>query len=284
MAVFYNQAILSYNNTVTSSNIVSGEIIEVISASKTAVPGEYRANDVVTYIISITNSGTTDVNNLTITDNLGEYTFETLTLVPLTYVEDSVRYFSDGVLQAAPAVTAGPPLVISGINVPADGNATVIYQAAVNQYAPLATGSEIVNEAVVSGTGVSDVTVTETITAANDAFLTISKSLFPDSVAENGQLTYTFVIQNYGNTEAGTADNVAVTDTFNPILNPISVEFDNIIKTISDDYTYDSTTGEFATVAGRITVPAATYTQDPDTGAWAINPGVSVLTVTGTVQ
>ena len=30
-------------------------------------------------------------------------------------------------------------------------------------------------------------------------------------------------------------------------------------------------------------VPAATYTQDPATGAVIINPGVSVLTVTGTV-
>ena len=37
------------------------------------------------------------------------------------------------------------------------------------------------------------------------------------------------------------------------------------------------------TVAGQITVPAATYTQDPTTGVWTITPGVSILTVTGTV-
>jgi len=49
------------------------------------------------------------------------------------------------------------------------------------------------------------------------------------------------------------------------------------------NYTYDAATGEFATVAGQITVPAATYAQDPATGLWTIQPGVAVLTVTGTV-
>ena len=37
MAQFTNQAQLSYNNSVTSSNIAVGEIIEVLSATKTAV-------------------------------------------------------------------------------------------------------------------------------------------------------------------------------------------------------------------------------------------------------
>ena len=46
---------------------------------------------------------------------------------------------------------------------------------------------------------------------------------------------------------------------------------------------YYETTGEFATVPGQITIPAAVYTQDPVTGEWSVEPGVSVLTVTGTV-
>ena len=48
-------------------------------------------------------------------------------------------------------------------------------------------------------------------------------------------------------------------------------------------YSYNEVTGVFSTVAGQITVPAATYTQDSSTGIWIIEPGVSVLTVTGTV-
>lgn len=49
------------------------------------------------------------------------------------------------------------------------------------------------------------------------------------------------------------------------------------------NYTYDETTGLFATLAGEITVPAASYTQDPVTGAWLVNPGVSTLVITGTI-
>ena len=48
-------------------------------------------------------------------------------------------------------------------------------------------------------------------------------------------------------------------------------------------YTYDESTGLFQTVAGVITVPAATYEQDIITGKWNIIPGVTILTVTGTV-
>ena len=33
----------------------------------------------------------------------------------------------------------------------------------------------------------------------------------------------------------------------------------------------------------NVTVPAATYTRNPATGAWTVVPGVSTLVVTGTV-
>jgi len=38
MATFFNQATLTYNNNVINSNITSGEIQEVLSITKTAVP------------------------------------------------------------------------------------------------------------------------------------------------------------------------------------------------------------------------------------------------------
>lgn len=39
----------------------------------------------------------------------------------------------------------------------------------------------------------------------------------------------------------------------------------------------------FETNEGQITVPAAAFVQDPTTGVWIANPGVSTLIVTGTV-
>ena len=284
MAIFTNQATLSYNNTTTTSNIVTGEIIEVLSASKNALAPEYSFDDTVTYAISIINTGTAAFSNLTITDNLGAYTTGTTTVIPLTYVPDTANYYVNGILQPLPTVASTSPLTITGINVPAGGNAIVLYVARVNGFAPLAADSTITNTAVISGTGLTNnITVTETITVANAAQLSITKSISPETVAENGQLTYTFVIQNTGNTAAIATDNVTVTDLFNPILENITVTLNGTTLVEGPQYVYDETTGLFQTVAGTITVPAATYTQDPTTGQWNITPGAAVLTVTGTV-
>ena len=283
MATFTNQATLRYNGNVVNSNITTGELIEVLSATKTAVIDEYTQGSEITYVIQIVNSGNIAFTGLTLTDNLGEYTFGTGTLVPLDYVDGSVQYYVNGALQAAPVVTAGPPLVITGINVPANGVATVIYVASTNQYAPLGTAENIVNTAVIDGNGITPITVTETITPESGARLSITKSICPATVTENGTLTYTFTIINTGNTEAVATDDVTVTDTFNPILTNLVVTLDGTTWSTPANYTYDETTGVFTTVPGQIVVPAATYTQDAVTGEWIIEPGVAVLTVTGTV-
>lgn len=284
MAIFTNQATLSYNNTTTTSNIVTGEIIDVLSAAKNALSEEYSFDDTVTYVISIINSGTTAFNNLTVTDNLGAYSVGTSALVPLTYVEDTANYYANGVLQAAPAVTDTNPLTITGINVPAGGNVILLYSARVNEFAPLASGSTITNTATITGSGLANtLTVSDTITIADAAQLSITKSLSPETITENGQLTYTFVIQNTGNTAAVATDNATVTDLFDPILENITVTLNGTVLTEGPQYIYDETTGLFQTVAGVITVPAATYVQDPVTGQWNITPGATVLTVTGTI-
>ena len=283
MATFTNQATLRYNGNVVNSNITTGELIEVLSATKTAVIDQYTQGSEITYVIQIVNSGNIAFTGLTVTDNLGEYTFGAGTLVPLDYVDGSIQYYVNGILQAVPVVTAGPPLVISGINVPANGVATVIYVASTNQYAPLGVEDIITNTAVIAGDGVTPITVTETITPESGARLSITKSICPATVTENGTLTYTFTIINTGNAPAVATDDVTVTDTFNPILTNLVVTLDGTTWSTPANYTYNEATGEFATVPGQIVVPAATYTQDATTGEWIIDPGVVVLTVTGTV-
>lgn len=283
MAQFTNQAQLRYGNSITNSNIAVGEILEVLSVTKTAVRSSYNQSDAITYLISIVNSGTLPVTGLTLTDNLGAYSFGTGTLVPLTYLANTAKYYINGILQTAPVITAGPPLTISGLTVPAGGNLLIVYDAAINQFAPLSAASTIENTVTVSGTGITAITAQEIITAASAPLLTITKSISPVPVTENGTLTYTFVIQNDGNVAADAAANVVITDTFDPLLSNLAVTFNNSALTLNEDYTYNETTGEFATIAGRITVPAATYSQDPNTGEWLITPGVSTLKITGTV-
>ena len=283
MALFTNQATLSYNDTVTTSNVTTGELLEVLSITKTAASDTYAQQDTVTYVVSITNTGTVPFTALTVTDDLGGYTFDGSTIYPLTYVTGSALYYINGVLQATPAIAPGPPLVFTGINVPAGGNALLVYEAAANQYAPPTAGSSITNEATADGGGLSTpISDTAIVSAESGPQLTISKSLCPLTVSENGQLTYTFVIQNAGNTAAVATDNAAITDTFNPALNGITVTFNGAVWTAGTDYTYDEATGAFATVPGQVTVPAATYAQNAD-GVWVVTPGTSTLTVTGTV-
>lgn len=284
MATFFNQATLTYNGNTINSNIVSGELVEVISATKTALTSDYSTGDIVSYAVNITNTGTQAFTDLTVTDDLGAYSFNETALVPLTYIDGSVRYFIDGVLQPAPTVTDGPPLVINGITVPAGTNVTVIYSARVNEFAPLGTDAEITNTVTVTGGGISaDVTAQAVVPATTGTDLTISKALNPTTVSDNGQLTYTFVIQNTGNEPAIATDNLSITDTFDPVLSITSVNLNGTPWAEGTNYTYDDTTGVFTTIPGQITVPAATYTQDPTTGAFVITPGTATLTVTGTV-
>lgn len=283
MARFTNQAQLRYGNAIANSNIAVGEILEVLSATKTAVRKNYGRNDTITYLVSVVNAGNTTFTGLTFTDNLGAYVYDTQTLVPLRYIDGTVKYYSNGTLQAAPAVTAGPPLVISGLTVPANGSILIAYETDVNEYAPLDVEAEIVNTATIRGTGITPVTVQETVSAGSEPILTITKSISPVPVTENGTLTYTFLIQNTGNVAVEEAAASVVTDQFNPILSNLTVTFNGTAWAETTNYIYNEDTGLFSTVPGQITVPAATFAQDELTGAWNVTPGVSTLVITGTI-
>lgn len=283
MATFYNQATLNYNNTTTTSNITTGEIVDSLTATKTALVPTYTSGDNVTYVISIVNSGTTDYAGLTVTDNLGAYTYNTSTVYPLTYTPDSIRYYINGALQATPTIGATRPLTLTGISVPAGGNTTIVYETTANNFAPPAAASTITNTVTITGTGITEpVTATETVTVLAAPMLNISKSLSPTTINGNGQITYTFIIQNMGNTAAAATDNATIIDTFTPALSNITVTYNGDTMPVTTFYTYDETTGLFQTVPGQITVPAATFTQST-TGEYTVTPGIATVTVTGTI-
>ena len=284
MAIFSNQATLTYNGSSTNSNIAYGEILDVLVATKTAIEGSYTPGQIVTYAVTLRNTGTAALTGLTVTDDLGGYDFNGTTVYPLTYVAGSATLFVNGVLQAAPAVTAGPPLVVTGITVPAGGDAVLVYQARANAYANPAAGGTIDNVVTVTGDGLSaPITATETVTAVAEPVLTISKSITPAQVVDNDRVTYTFVIQNSGNQAVVATDNAAISDVFDPILTALAVTFDGAAWTEGEQYNYDEATGLFTTVPSQILVPAATYTQDPVTGAYSVTPGIATLVVTGTI-
>ena len=284
MAIFTNQATLTYNGNSTNSNIAYGEILDVLVATKTAVEGSYTPGQLVTYVVTLRNTGGAPLAGLVVTDNLGGYDFNGATVYPLTYEVGSVALFANGVPQTAPTVTAGPPLVFSDITVPADGDVVIVYQARANAYANPAVGGTIDNTVTVTGDGLSaPITATETVNASADPVLSISKSITPAQVVDNDRVTYTFVIQNSGNQAVVATDDAAITDTFDPILTALTVTFNGVSWTQGVQYNYNEATGLFTTVPGQILVPAATYVQDPVTGAYTATPGIATLVVTGTI-
>ena len=281
MATFQNQASLTYNNSTVNSNIVTGEILEVLSLTKASLNTSYTAGDTVTYILSAVNSGTTAFTGVSITDNLGAYSFGTGLLYPLSYVDDSAMLYIDGVMQPVTVNASESEVVFSGFTIPAGGNALISYQATANGFAPLSAGSLIVNTATLTAAGLTNpVTATAQVSVDSRPALSITKGLTPDSVPENGRLTYTLTLINTGAEPAETG--ITVTDTFAPILSDIVVSYNGTAWTEGVNYTYDQN-GNFATLPGQITVPAAQYTQNPTTGEWTVDPGFATLVITGTV-
>ncbi len=284
MAIFTNQATLRYNGNTTNSNIAYGELLDVLVATKTAVEGSYTPGQLVTYVVTLRNTGNAPLIGLAVTDDLGGYAFNSATVYPLTYEDGSAALFTNGVPQAAPTVAAGPPLVFSDITVPAGGDVVLVYQARANAFADPAVGGRIDNTVTATGDGLSaPITATETVVATAEPVLSVSKSITPAQVVDNDRVTYTFVIQNSGNQAVVATDDATITDTFDPILTALTVTFNGVTWTQGVQYTYDEATGLFTTVPGQILVPAATYAQDPVTGAYTANPGIATLIVAGTI-
>lgn len=290
MATFYNQATLSYNGITKVSNLASGTLNELLTVSKNALEGSYSPGSDVTYSIGIVNTGTVPIENITVTDDLGLYTVGTSTFTPLTFLNGTAQFYINGVLSTTPTVSVGPPLAFNNLTIPAGGNAVIVYEAEANQFAPPNADGSITNTvALISQDLPAAIETTETITPSADPVLSVTKTITPENVNEGDTVTYTITVVNTANTPAEAGDNVLITDNLNPVLTGVTATFNGtLLRTAPDtnpQYTYNETTGVFAIVnnSGTVTVPAATYTQDPVTGAWLVNPGVSTLVITGTL-
>ena len=285
MATFYNQATLSYGGNTVSSNTTEAELLSGLALTKTAITDAYTAGGSIVYAITLSNMGGGAYTDLTVKDNLGAYDLVGGgTAIPLDYVDGTLLYYLNGVLQPTPTVTSVGNLEISGIDLPANSIATFIYEAMANEFAPMAAGSTITNTSSTDGgAGVGIITDNATVGIRATTQLTIAKAVCPAVITDNDTVTYTIIVQNLGNTPVVATDGVIISDVFNPVLTGITVTLDGVELDVGTGYTYNVATGEFATVDGVVTVPAATYTQDPTTGAVTTVPGVTVLTVSGTV-
>ena len=119
MATFYNQATLSYNGNVTSSNVTTGVIPEVLTAQKNAVNPNYTAYGSVANVVSRINNGNTDMTNVKVVDDLGSYlpAGSTEEVAPLTYMTGSATSYVNGDQQDNINVESESPLTITGMSI-----------------------------------------------------------------------------------------------------------------------------------------------------------------------
>lgn len=284
--IITNQASLNYQyNGQTGSavsNIATATLTEALSVEKVSLEDVYRFGEELTYSVSFANDSGSALTGVTVTDNLGSYTVGGAAVTPLSYVGPAIL-FVNGVFSGniTPALEANS--VVFTIPTLASGaRAQILYKAAVNSFAPLAEGSTITNTVSVLGAGVTTpVTDSDTVTVDNYADVTITKTMTPSSVVDGEALTYTFVINNYGNTEA---TNIVLTDAFDPAPENITVSVNGAAIDDSDySYVGGVLTLPVATSSFTLSLPAATVSQDAATGAVTVTPSSLTVTVTGVI-
>lgn len=283
MASFTNFATLSYNGGTTNSNIVTGEILEALTAVKTAVSANYSAGDRITYALSLVNTGTAAVTDYTVTDNLGGYTVGANTVYPLAYSAGTVRYYINGVLQTPPTVTAGPPLTVTGLTVPAGGSASSSMRR------PQRPSRRSQRAARSRTPRRSPAAVSQPRSARRQRWRPRTAPISPSArrsrrrpLRKTARSPTRSSFPTPATPKRRRPGNVVVTDTFAPILRNIAVTYNGTAWTEGTNYTYNAATGVFTTLAGQITVPAASFTQNTD-GTFTVTPGTATLVITGTV-
>ncbi len=278
---------LSGESTATAfSNVASTVINGNLSITKSALPSVYRSGDVITYIITLVNSGITGVSDIAVSDDLGAYTLEGNRYAPLSILGNAELY-ENGLYQRdiVPAATdEGVAFLVGDIS--SGDNLQIIYQARVNEFACTESGALIINTATVSGCDcpcVGDLgeSASATITADEYADVRIIKSICPNPAICGEELSFNFDIFNYGNVPA---TNVVLTDTFSPPISDLSVFLNGNVVT-PNNYSYENGTLTFpvATSDISITVPAAQCVQNDVTGVVTVTPGSVRITVTGII-
>lgn len=283
-----NQASIRYNYNnnagtgTASSNTVTTNLLDqyTLAATKTPLSTTFRPGEHATFVLRVENSGSGDLYNVTVTDNLGGGG----ATAPLLYNQGSLRaYVNSAPIAVSPTATGGTLTVtIPGV-LPAGGVAILVYTAQVRPDVDFALGS-ITNTANVTANGGSvggtAVTVTPAPTAVllRDTYAEVSlyKEADKQNVMAGEPLTYTFTLTNNGNLAA---DDVTLTDVLPTGYTVTQVEV------TSGDVTSVLPTGDYTVDTGSntITIPAASATPITVPAATSTAPGVTTVTVTGTV-
>ena len=287
MATIENFATVSYTSggvTETKvSNLAEIGLESAISFTKTTLGDNYTEDEAVTYILSMTNTSATPISNVSISDDLGTFAEGTLELTPLTYSPPALLLINGQDVSTQLTVNTATPgeLIFTFPTLPAGATANIVYRASVNEYAPLDLGSSITNTATLtSDSDCADGSATATVNALSTANVSVFKQMSPNPVVCGDTVTYTIRVYNYGNIPA---EDVVLSDTFSPAPENITVTRGGTLLPATD-YTYTNGTLTVpSTEQSPVTVPAATFSRDVNTGIVTVIPGMVEYIITGTI-
>lgn len=265
------------------SNLAEVSLESSVRLTKVPLGSTYGDASVLTYILTVQNTSGAPLTAVRIEDDLGSFPFGTMELTPLTYENNAVLLIDGQDSTAQLTVDASSPssLIFTIATLAAGATANIVYNASVNEFAPLEVDSTIVNTATLSAdTECAEGTASATVTAESGATVSVFKQMSPNPVVCGDTLTYTIRIFNYGNTAA---EAVQLSDAFDPAPANITV-FRNGVSVPATDYTYENgiLTVPANTTDGD-TVPAASFTRDIQTGVVSVAPGVVEYVITGTI-
>ena len=287
MATIENFATVRYTSggvtTTTVSNLAEIALESSVTLTKVPLGTTYGEDSLLTYILTVQNTSGSVLNSVRIEDNLGTFVFGTTELTPLSYGGNAVLLIDGQDSTALLTVESSQPsaLVFTIPTLAAGATANIVYNARVNEYAPLEADATITNTATLSADAeCADGTASATVTAVEGANVTVLKQMSPNPVVCGDTLTYSIKIYNYGN---AAAEDVQVVDAFDPAPAAITVTRNGVVL-VATDYTYvDGVLTVPADGATGDTVPAATFTRDATTGVVSVVPGLVEYVITGTI-
>ena len=278
--ILNNSATLTYNSGLNTgsaaSNVVSTSLLDSysVTAQKTSANDSWRPLENITYLVTVTNTGTQPLYAVEVSDDLAG--------ASLNYVANSALIINEG--SVVPVVpTSTNPLVIEAATVLQSGDSvTVLYVAQVSG-AIADTVEALTNTAQVtarqqSSTGeIVTAVPAPSVTLPREDFaqIDIVKAADKTVISSGDTLTYTFTIENSGNIPA---TNVVITDTLPAgfAVQSIQSVTDSVVTTYgATDYTIDASNTLTLPTGGAqtITVPARNE----------LGNGVTTVIVTGVV-
>jgi uncharacterized repeat protein (TIGR01451 family) len=288
MATIENFATVRFTSggvaTTRISNLAEVGLESAVTFTKTAVGSNYNGNGIVTYILSAVNTSASPINNITVRDDLGTFVIgETTEVTPLEFISPAVLLLNgrnaSGELTTDTSVAGEVTFTFPTLG--AGSAANIIYNARVTEFAPLEEGSVIVNTATLeSDSDCADGSVTASVTVSSSADVTVTKQMSPNPVVCGDTITYTIRVYNYGNIPA---EDLVLTDTFIPAPTDITVTQDGVLLPATGYNYVDGTLTIPPTGASPLTLPAATFSRDAETGEVIVTPGMIEFVITGTI-